>query len=341
MLGSLARYESDHKSERIRSKHLQIAESGGVSGGGSRPYGYEDDKVTVRPTETAVVTECAKRLLAGEPVRSIASDLNDRGIPAAKGGPWPPSSLRRMLASPRISGERIYRGEIVATAVWPGIISAEDGAQIRALLANPARRTNKAARRYLLGGLLVCSHCGERLVARPRSGGKRRYACAKGVGFSGCGKTYINADEVEELVTEAALHRLDSRDLQRAMERRQQRAPRAQRWLEEVEAAQGQLEELAEAYGQRELTMNELKAARKPIEQRLTAARKQLAKVSHGGLLDSYVGHSDRLRADWEGMDLSQQHAIIGAVIDSVRVGPARRGYNRFDESRLTPAWRP
>jgi hypothetical protein len=40
-------------------------------------------------------------------------------------------------------------------------------------------------------------------------------------------------------------------------------------------------------------------------------------------------------------MDLSQQHAIIGAVIDSVRVGPARRGYNRFDESRLTPAWRP
>jgi hypothetical protein len=87
--------------------------------------------------------------------------------------------------------------------------------------------------------------------------------------------------------------------------------------------------------------MNELKAARKPIEQRLTAARKQLAKVSHGGLLDSYVGHSDRLRADWEGMDLSQQHAIIGAVIDSVRVGPARRGYNRFDESRLTPAWRP
>lgn len=341
MLGGLARYESDHKSERIRRKHLEIAESGGVSGGGSRPYGYEDDKVTLRPAEAAVVAECAKRLLAGEPVRSIASDLNEREIPAAKGGPWSPQSLRRMLASPRISGQREYHGEILGTAQWPGIISPEDGARIRALLANPERRTNKAARRYLLGGLLVCGYCGERLVARPRTGGKRRYACAKGVGFSGCGKTYINADDVERFVTEAVLHRVDSRDLQRAMERRQQQAPDAERWWKEAEAAQQQLEELAADYGRREITIGEWKAARKPIEQRLSAARKQLAKVTHGGLLDSYVGHSDRLRADWDALDLSQQHAIVAAVIDSIRVGPGRRGYNRFDESRLEPVLRP
>ena len=341
ILGAVAKKASDDTSRRIRRKHLEIAESGGVSGGGSRPYGYEDDKLTVRPAEAAVVAECAKRLLAGEPVRSIASDLNERGIPAAKGGPWSPQSLRRMLASPRISGQREYHGEVLAAAQWPGIISAEDGAKIRALLANPERRTNKAARRYLLGGLLVCAHCGERLVARPRTGGKRRYACAKGVGFSGCGRTYINADEVEQFVTEAVLHRVDSRDLQRAMERRQQEGPDAERWWKEAEAAQEQLEELAAAYGQREITMGEWKAARKPIEQRLSAARKQLAKVTHGGLLDSYVGHSDRLRADWDSLDLSQQHAIVAAVIDSILVGPARKGYNRFDESRLDPVLRP
>jgi DNA invertase Pin-like site-specific DNA recombinase len=336
ILGAVAKKSSDDTSRRIRRKHLEIAAEGRVSGGGSRPYGYEADKVTLRPAEAAVVAECAKRLLAGEPVRSIGQDLNERGIPTSTGGEWSPQSLRRMLASARIAGQREHRGEIVATAEWPGIISPEDGARIRALLANPERRTNKAARRYLLGGLLVCGHCGEKLVARPRTGGKRRYACAKGVGFSGCGKTYINADEVEQFVTEAALHRIDSRDLQRAMERRQQRAPEAQQWLEEVEAAQKQLDELADAYGQREITMSEWKAARKPIEQRTTAARKQLAKVTHGGLLDSYVGHSDRLRTDWDALDLSQQHAIVAAVINSVQVGPARPGYNRFDESRLT-----
>lgn len=341
MLGSLARYESDHKSERLVSKHAELASLGKVSGGGSRPYGYEADKVTIRPGEAAVVAECAKRLLVGEPVRSIARDLNDRGVSTSKGGKWSPPSLTRMLKSARISGQREHNGEIVATAVWPGIISVEDGAAIRALLANPERRTNKTARRYLLGGILVCSHCGERLVARPRSGGQRRYACAKGPGFAGCGKTYINADRVEQFVTEAALHRLDSKELKRSQERRQREAPDAQRWLAEMEAAQAQLDELANAYGQRQFSLQEWMAARKPIEQRMTGARKQLAKVSRTNVLDGYIGNSEKLRSEWDSLDLSQQHTIVATVVNSVVVGPARPGYNRFDESRLTPGWRP
>lgn len=341
ILGAVAKKESDDKSRRSRRKHQENAAKGKVSGGGSRPYGYEPDKLTVRPAEAAVVADCARRLLAGEPVRSIARDLNERAVPSAGGGPWSPQSLRRMLASARICGQREHHGEIVATAEWPAIISGEDSAAIRALLANPERRTNKTARRYLLGGILVCSHCGERLVARPRSGGQRRYACAKGPGFSGCGKTYINADPVETFVMEAALHRLDSRELKRSQERRQKKAPDAQRWWKEAEAAQTQLDELAAAYGQRQFSMQEWMAARKPIEQRLTAARKQLAKVSRTNVLDGYVGNSDKLRAEWDSLDLSQQHALVATVVDSVVVGPARQGYNRFDESRLTPVWRP
>ena len=82
-------------------------------------------------------------------------------------------------------------------------------------------------------------------------------------------------------------------------------------------------------------------AARKPIEQRLSHARKQLTKVSRSGVLDRYIGNGKGLRADWDSLDLSQQHAIVAAVIDSVVVGPGRRGYNRFDEARLSPVWRP
>jgi hypothetical protein len=57
-------------------------------------------------------------------------------------------------------------------------------------------------------------------------------------------------------------------------------------------------------------------------------------------VLDGYVGNSDKLRGEWDSLDLSQQHAIVAAVVDVIVVGAARRGYNRFDESRLTPAWR-
>lgn len=341
MLGGLARYESDHKSERIRRKHEEIAAHGRVSGGGSRPYGYEPDKVTLRAGEAEIVRECARRLLAGEPVRSIAQDLNDRGVPAASGGQWSPSSLRRMLASPRISGQRAHHGRIVAAAKWPRIISEDDGAAIRSMLANPERRTNKTARRYLLGGLLACGHCGEKLVARPRTGGKRRYACAKGVGFSGCGKTYINADEVERFVVEAVLYRLDSAALQQTLERRQRQAPDAQRWLAEIEQDQAKQVELAAAYGNREISMDELRAAREPIEKRLSHARRQLAKLTRSNVVDRYIGNGAGLQAEWDSLDLSQQHAIVAAVLDHVEVGPARRGYNRFDESRLTPVLRP
>src|SRR5215211_4059243 len=51
ILGAVAKKESDDKSRRIRRKHEEIAASGKVSGGGSRPYGYEADKRTVRPAE--------------------------------------------------------------------------------------------------------------------------------------------------------------------------------------------------------------------------------------------------------------------------------------------------
>jgi site-specific DNA recombinase len=341
ILGAVAKKESDDKSRRIRRKQEEIAVRGGVSGGGSRPYGYETDKLTLRPAEAAVIKNCAQRLLAGEPVRTIAADLNARGIVSAGGGLWSPQTLRRMLASARISGQREHKGEIVATAEWPAIISAEETATIRALLSNPARRTNRAARRYLLHGLLSCSHCGERLVARPRTGGQRRYACAKGVGFSGCGKTYITADTVERFVTEAVLHRLDSPQLQKAVERRQRRVPETERWWQEAEAASAQLDELAAAYGDKRVSMQEWMTAKKPIQERLTAARKQLAKASHTSALAAYVGNGAGLRAEWDKLDLSQQHAIVAAVLDTVVVGPARRGYNRFDESRLSPVWQP
>ncbi|HXH35942.1 MAG TPA: recombinase family protein [Plantibacter sp.] len=339
ILGAVAKKESDDKSRRIRRKHEELAVNGKVSGGGSRPYGYEADKLTVRPVEAAVVKDCARRLLAGEPLRSIAADLNARGVASAGGGLWSPQSLRRMLASARVSGQREHKGEIVATAEWPAIITGEETATIRALLSNPARRTNRAARRYLLHGLLSCSHCGERLVARPRSGGQRRYACAKGVGFSGCGKTYVTADEVERFVTEAVLHRLDSPQLQKAVERRHRAVPETERWWQEAEAASAQLDELADAYGERLFSMREWMTAKKPIQERLTAARKQLAKATHTNALSAYVGNGAGLRAEWDSLDLSQQHAIVAAVVETVVVGPARRGYNRFDESRLTPVW--
>lgn len=53
--GAVARHESEHKSERIRRKHEELAQRGMVSGGGDRPFGYEDDRKTTCPSEAALL----------------------------------------------------------------------------------------------------------------------------------------------------------------------------------------------------------------------------------------------------------------------------------------------
>ena len=72
ILGAVARKESDDKSRRLIRKHLELAKAGKVSGGGTRPYGYAKDRVTVIPDEAAIIKEMAERLLAGDSLRSIA-----------------------------------------------------------------------------------------------------------------------------------------------------------------------------------------------------------------------------------------------------------------------------
>ncbi|HEX6492074.1 MAG TPA: recombinase family protein, partial [Candidatus Dormibacteraeota bacterium] len=88
ILGAVSRKESDDKSRRISRKHLEIARAGRVSGGGARPYGYAEDRVTIVREEAAVIREMAQRILAGDSLRSVATDLNERGVPTVSGGEW-------------------------------------------------------------------------------------------------------------------------------------------------------------------------------------------------------------------------------------------------------------
>jgi DNA invertase Pin-like site-specific DNA recombinase len=337
--GAVARKESDDKSRRIRRKHEELAAAGKLSGGGTRPYGYEADRRTVRPDEAEVIRDCARRVLAGDSLRSICIDLNDRGVATVTGGQWTSQTLRRMLMSPRISGQRAHRGEIVAKAEWPAIITPRQTQQLQAKLRDPARRTNRASRRYLLTQLLQCSHCHSMLVARPRDDGTRRYVCASGPGFTGCGKTTVIADPVEHFIAQAVLHRLESPRLHEARKRTPDDAKGAQ-WQAEIECRQAQLDDLAAMWAEGEITRGEWMRARTPIEKHLSTAKKKLAALNRTTVLLPFVDDATALREQWQSMTLTRQHEIVVAALQHVEVRPAVRGRNRFDESRLHPVWR-
>jgi DNA invertase Pin-like site-specific DNA recombinase len=79
ILGAVSKKESDDKSRRIRRKALELAQAGKIGGGGTRPYGYEPDRRTIRHSEAHIIREAAARILAGHSLRSLCNDLNARG----------------------------------------------------------------------------------------------------------------------------------------------------------------------------------------------------------------------------------------------------------------------
>lgn len=338
IVGATARYESELKSERGRRKALELAQAGRAAYGGSRPYGYDAARLTVRPDEANAIREATRRVLAGEAVRSICRDFDGRGLKPVEGPRWHPSSLRTILMSGRISGQREHHGAIVATGNWPAIISPQETTRLRAVLGDERRRTSRTPRRYLLAGMLRCALCGATLVSRPRADSRRRYICACGPGFSGCGHLYVVADELEALIVEAVRYRLDS---PRLYERLARTTPTS---LDDLEAllddAQRQLEELAVAYAEQAITMREWLVARRPIEARAQRARRAIGRLTGAAAVADYVDRPGMLDRDWPTLSLPSQRAIVAAVLDHAVIGPGVRGRNRFDPSRVTPVWK-
>jgi len=339
ILGAVGRKESDDKSRRITRKHLEMALAGRARRSGTRPFGYRDDHRTAEPTEAAAIREAVPRLLAGDSLRGIAVDWNARGIRTVRGHEWSARVLRQMLLSTRLSGQRSYHGEIVAPGDWEAIITPEQGARLTAFLTDPARLTTRTVRRYLLsGGLLRCRLCEAVLVARPRDDGTRRYVCAKGPGKPGCGGIAVLAEPVENLITEAVLYRLDTPELAAALAGSTVPDDTGERAA--LVRDRAQLEELARAYGERQITLAEYLAARKPIEARIEAAQRRITRATGTEAIAPYIGDPGALRTAWRDLSLTRQRAIVAALLDRAIVGPGVRGRNRFDPDRIEPLWR-
>lgn len=334
---AVAAKESDDKSRRVKRKMVEVAQQGRPHGG-ARPFGFEPDRVTIRKGEAKIIKDLADRFIAGETLTSLTRWLNENEVPTpGKAAEWRTSTVRNMLRSGRISGQREHRGEIIGPAAWHAIITPAQTARIRATLDDPDRRTNRAARRYLLAGLLRCHACDATLMAHPRNG-VRRYVCKTSHG--GCGSTYINADRVEELVAEAVLYRLDTPELADTVAGRQRTDTTTEALAEQIAEDQSQLDELATLWGNKDITASEWAAARKPIETRIREAKRTLGQLSNTGDLVRYLGMGADLRHQWTGLALNRQRAIIAAVLDHAVIGPGTNTGARFDPARVTPAWK-
>jgi site-specific DNA recombinase len=342
MLGAVARHEVEHKSARQRRKHEELARAGRDSGGGDRPYGFERDRRTIREPEAAVIREAAERVLAGESLRGLASDLNRRELRPVRGGPWRSSTLKQVLTSARVAGLRSYRGDVVADAEWPAIIDRESHERLRAVLNDPSRdRRNAApARSYLLtGGAARCGLCASALVARPRDDGRRTYVCASPPNFDGCGKIRVLAEPLEELVAETIFAALDSDRLTAAIRAVGDRSDDGAA-LEKLAEIGRRLDELADLFAGGTITSSEWLTAREKLERRQEQTERRLSTDSRARVFTGIGNGAEAVRGAWAGRDLEWRRRLVAAVVERVDVGPAVRGRNRFDPDRISLVWR-
>jgi hypothetical protein len=307
-----------------------------VSGGGTRPYGFNDDRLTIRKAEAKVIAEAARRVLAGDTLRSIVADLNSRGIPTVTGKPWTQVVLRNMLKSGRNAGLREHRSGTFR-AEWPAIIGEDDHRRLVAIFNDPSRRTSTRSHRYLLTGLARCGLCEAKLVARPRGDKRKAIVCATGPSFSGCGKIRALTEPVDELVTAAVLARLDGVDLDQLVVQVEGDDTDDVDALRRIE---GMLGDLGEMWASGEIDRAGWTSARQRLEAEREDVSGRVRQRSTPDALAPYAGRGGALREAWPQLTVDQQRAVIAAVVESVVIAPAVRGRNFFDPSRVSITWK-
>jgi site-specific DNA recombinase len=338
IMAAVAANESAAKSRRMRRKWEQNAAQGVPHGGSVRPFGYEADRVTVRPDEAEAIRQLVARYLAGESLRSLCTWLTDQEVATVTGREWRTPTLRGLLRSGRIAGLREHLGEVVGLAQWNPIIDPADRDRVLARMAERVASGRRTPRRYVLSGLLRCGKCGGKLYASPREN-SRRYVCLRGPDHGGCGRLTVVAEPLEAFLVEAVLQRLDGPELAEVLAGRRGEDGAAE-LSDGLAGDQGQLDELAVMFGKQEISAREWRAAREPIERRMVDRQRQLSALTGTDALTGLPGNGGHLRDQWETLSLSRQAAIVSAVLDHAVIGAGQLGARSLDPSRVRAVWR-
>lgn len=337
IMGSVARHEIEHKSERQRRAAVQAAELGRPTGG-PRPFGYKDGGRAVDAVEARAVRDAFDALLAGTPLREIARDINRRGIRTSLGKEWSATQVRAMMLRARNAGLRTYRGEIVGPADWPALVDETTWRAAFAVLRDPTRKTSPGfATRWLLSGLAHCGVCSETVssagVARTRVDGTRPtvYRCRT--------RQHVarDADPVDALVVEAVVKRMARPDAARLLV--DDDAPDSDALRKEARNLRSRLDTLAVDFADGSLTAAQLRTATERLRSKLDAVETAQAHTHRAPILAGLVGKTD-VQAAWDALPFARRRAVIDTLM-RVTIDPEPvRGARLFNRQLIRIEWK-
>ena len=363
LLGQFDTMETEVKGERQRLAAEEAAMAGKRFVGGNRPFGYEEDHVTVRPAEAAAIRWAADALLGGGAVSGVRREWNRGGLrpPQAPFGPlpehpWTRQAVTSILRNPRIAGlavlpqredpddrpelddpprrrKRLLPPEITGAGQWEAIVAEEQWRALTALLGDPARKPPRGAY-TLLGGLARC-RCGNKVAAGTNATGRQVYRCDPATRGDRpgphCQQMTANVDpEVEKVIVE----RLGRDDIADLITPPASAAVDAAALRREAAAIRRNLDEMAADRALGLVSRTQMIAATERGNARLAEITADLAASASGSALAPFA--AGRAAAEvWAGLDVARRRAVIGALA-AVTVHPAGRGARTFDPDTVT-----
>ncbi|WP_341954531.1 recombinase family protein [Microbacterium sp. LWH13-1.2] len=167
-----ARAESANTSLRVRDKIAKDAAKG-IPKKGTRPFGYEPDGITLRPSEADLIRDAVADVLAGErSMLRIAKDWTEAGVltdgmkrerrgkdgikkPALRR--WTATTVRSVLLRERNAGLLVHEGVVMPVSLIQSIITLEDHDNLKARVKVGIPLSGRA--HSLLGGIIRCGEC--------------------------------------------------------------------------------------------------------------------------------------------------------------------------------------
>ncbi|TDC10860.1 recombinase family protein [Nonomuraea longispora] len=255
----ISKMEVRKMQRRMRRSHRTRAEQG-LPVGGTRPFGWKPDRLTLDPEEAPLVRQAVLDLIAGRSLHSITNQWRREGAKTSLGNEWTTPSLKLNVQNPRICGWREINGELVrdpagnpVVGQWEPIVTPEQWMAVKNIFdARKGHYIHRDGRighiltpdfrepNYLLTGFLRCgrakpdgSLCNTSLrVTHSKDCVQHIYICP-GKTVGGCGGLGRRGDMVDLFISEAVLAKLEQVQLAAsatpAESGRARRSTRAQR----------------------------------------------------------------------------------------------------------------
>ncbi|MCA1707188.1 MAG: recombinase family protein [Actinobacteria bacterium] len=345
-----AAYESDRLSTRVK-RGKRVKATRGEPNHSLRPFGFEQDGVTVRESESVVLREMVARVLKGENQDHIVRDLNQRGVTTSTGGEWSRQSLKQLLLRARNVGQVVHNDVVVGHLPGEPILDNETWERLNTLFAS-RRRGRPLSEVYLCSGIVCCAHCGHRLTGRPRVGLKpypdgetrRQYWCQPRAVRGGCGRITIDQRELDWYIGALVVRTLADPRHAEAVEAAAKATDDKRRPLRaELSECEHLADELSGRLGRREITLKRYDVAMEPLDKRIAELRAELAE------LDSMptsvpdpaieVASREEWTARWNAATVTERRNLIRQALPNRRIviAPAVRssGPPKFDPKRI------